>query len=178
MSDDVLLVNIDDLVAEFPSKSRAVLTRIARDVSARFISAIGHQIFPEVVDDEVTLRTDGSNTVKLPAWPVREVRVWVRGVEVKDFQIDKRTGILRSDTVWERGLSIMSVKYTHGLNKLPADIEALIFAQCKTAVSGLENVASMTLGSRNISFNSHKSGTSQVWVDTVAKYASNEVATW
>jgi len=153
-----------------PDVTESEITAAVAAASSAFRSQTG-QTISLVEDDVVVLDGDGSWCLLLPQTPVRAVPcVEVEGQKLhyrQDYEWSK-AGILRRIGRWPWSYRAVTVIYTHGYAPIPEDVAYAVAedAGLRLAVPlGLDQSADGPFQSRYV-----KPGTTQTWVDTVARY--------
>lgn len=163
-----LLASPDDLAQRLGCKpdepKLALCLRLASD---RFTGQCRNPI--RKATDTITLDGTGSRTVRLPVYPV---------LDVKDVQCHDRTvtpewsadGLLRFPDPVDGWRSIRVI-YTHGYDPIPGDVIDVVLEQAAAIYQVMPGLASWTTGEESRTYSIAQSvGTSAAWSAAVAKY--------
>ncbi|MFE7899176.1 mobile element protein [Streptomyces sp. NPDC057424] len=146
-----------------------------RAATRRFRGAVGHDV-DLVVDDEVTLDGNGRESLLLPVWPTTAVTsVALDGetlVEGTDYSWSE-AGLLRrlGGRCWPDRLRCLDVKYSHGWNPIPEDVQEVVIDQARTMYNVVPGVQSRAVGGQSVAFGVTAAvGVSDQWSKAVARH--------
>ncbi|MEL3944873.1 mobile element protein [Streptomyces sp. LNU-CPARS28] len=162
--DKFLRVGVDDLQ----------LLAALHAASSRFRGQVRHPV-TRVTGDVEQHDGDGTNVLHLRAAPIVAVTlVEVDGVEVTDYKVLRRSGILkRTAGCWPTDAEI-DVTYDHGLAIVPAEIAEVIVDQARVIYRVDPAIAQVSTGSDSVTFAATAAvGVTSQWSEIVAAYRLN-----
>lgn len=168
------LAKLSDLatVTKLPADSPKLTLALQRSTD-RFIGECHHPVFRTT--GELIVSGNGAGTLLLPAVNVSDITaVTVDGVAQAAgvYRLRRREGALVNvGGRWPRGSELV-ITCTHGYDPIPGDIADAVLEHAATIALALVHLQQESGGSSSASYNiAALSGTTQKWVDTVARHA-------
>lgn len=174
----MLLANLADLStkAKLPANDPR-LELALRNSSGRFAGQVGYPV-GRVTNDVTWLNGNGAERLFLKARPVDVHEVEVEGVVLSPAQywVDRDSGIIRlKNRGWfPDGLGNVKIRYDHGWDPIPEDVQDAVLEHAVTMARVMAHLQQNSAGSTQESYGQAAMvGTTQKWVDAVAKYSAN-----
>ncbi|MDT0381429.1 mobile element protein [Streptomyces sp. DSM 42041] len=142
--------------------------------SARFRGAVRHPV-TRVTGDVEQADGDGTRVLHLRAAPVTVVHlVTVDGVEVDDYRVLRRSGVLkRTAGVWQADAEI-DVTYDHGYVVPPPEVAEVVVDQARAIYRLDPAIQQVSTGSDAVTFAATAAvGVSAQWTSAVSAYRLN-----
>ncbi|GAA3473890.1 hypothetical protein GCM10018965_084430 [Nonomuraea roseola] len=139
-----------------PDEARAV-TELIGDVSG-LVTAYCRRDFTAHINDVIELEGNAERELALPGSPITEVfRVEVDGTEITEFKRVRNS--LWRRWGWQKCLgdpepSRVVVTYSHGENKVPSDVKAIVCNEVMRVLGSTPGQTSETLGDHAITWSS------------------------
>lgn len=160
-----------DLAARLgKSKDDAGIVLALRMASERFRGQTRNPV-SLVEDDTIVLDGAGARVLRLPVWPVRQVKsLTVAGQTVLDPEWSE-AGLLRLPARFPDVWRSIEVVYTHGFDPIPGDVQEAVLDQASAISEASPWLSQVTSGQEQVAMASAATvGTTSQWARAVGRY--------
>jgi hypothetical protein len=131
-----------------------------------------HQHISLVEADTIVLDPEGSAVILLPELPVRAVTsILVDGVPVETAGAWSEKGIIRRDLRFPRTFRSVSVTYDHGYDPVPEDVVEAVVDYVLVRHASSPGIPAGQQQAGPFMVQVAAGGATELWVDTVRRYA-------
>lgn len=169
------LASIQDLsvITGLPATDPRLRLALKR-AEGRFRLEAGHSV-SRAQNDTISLSGTGSPTLLLPALNITEITVTLGEsttplLELKEFSVIRRYGILHKTGGWPVGQENVHIEYTHGWTseQLPAGVEDAVLEHATTLAMTFAHIGQEANGNRSVGNNQTATvGVTQKWSNAV-----------
>ena len=164
------------LITRLPADSPKLTLALTR-ASERFRGRVHHNV--TTTTGTLVLVGNGASKLLLPGIEIRNVTaVRVDGEAVTDFRLLRRTGVLVREpyACWPKDYEV-EVDCTYGFDPadIPGDIKDAVLEHAATIALSLAHLQQESAGASSAGYNQNATtGTTQKWVEAVARYQVGE----